>query len=192
MQPEHQGGFMKPMLAVLFLLAGCAAEDTITVTAIKLNPDGSRTVTETELTLEEQQELNAERATFVAAGGAPTKLGVYLQVTGCYGDALWLYDGPSFTGNMFCLDGAGAAPLSDFERVTCSGPPWDPYRTCVWVGMQPWQARSLWAGRRQGWIFQQWSFSQWFTFSPWQQMPDLWDASNAPMELRPWMMLQLF
>jgi hypothetical protein len=138
-------------LAACFLIAvsGCAPDDapaiesenapeTILRTIVRLNSDGTQTVTRVSITVEQQRadvarrgriEERVSRGTPLAeaialetshaagrvetAGEGTVAQGIW-QDTDCVSASMWMFSGPTFTGYEICFSGPGAVTLSDY------------------------------------------------------------------------------
>jgi hypothetical protein len=137
---DRQEDPMRHATLALVLAAGCAAADpeTVTLTIVDLQPDGTFTVDERIITAEEQHALLDTKA-----GGHVDFAKPIARDTHCDGRSLWLFDDLGFTGNMLCLRGGGTVTLSSFAHH-------------CWFGTRPgcasWSGRvqSLWAGESPG------------------------------------------
>lgn len=125
-------------------------EARVTRTVVQLNPDGTEAVTQTEITVAEQQAEMARnqaleehyltRPDGVALADPPTRDG------SCSWYSLKLFDAPGYAGNYICFAGNGFVNLSNYCRATCA-----PGRICLCGGRWAGAVRSYWSGSNFGW-----------------------------------------
>jgi hypothetical protein len=157
-------------------LAGCAGapndaseDEVFTQTSVHLNPDGTKRIEQTTITLSQELALNAARARAPAARA--DGLGEAAQAIawdpGCDPSGLWLYDQAGGIGNRICFDGAGVAKLDNRPARLGLATGYD------WAG----KVRSYWPGNEDGdftyyvggWIGQ---YDEYFSAWPAQGLTD--------------------
>jgi hypothetical protein len=106
-------------------VAAVSDGDVFTQTAVWLDADGTSRVETRPITLAE------ERAIAARIGATPgTAQPLIQQDLGC-GSSFWLYDGPNYSGNRICFNGAGTASLALYPRQVCV-----PFHGCSWYTWQ--------------------------------------------------------
>jgi hypothetical protein len=118
-------------MSLCAVLTGCVAgadsdvmseDPTYTETAVRLNADGTQTVTTRTITLSEELRENTARDRLANQAGVPAvgteRIGtaseeVITQNTSCPGSSFWLYDQVNRVGNKICYSGTGNIDLSN-------------------------------------------------------------------------------
>jgi hypothetical protein len=157
---------MKTRLAFLILAmfaTACATADVepppaadssalVTRTVVNRNADGTETVTQSQITVAEQQaelarnrqleDAYLSRPDDVAYADPPVRDG------SCSWYSLKLFDQPTYSGNYICFTGNGFVNLASYCRNICL------FGSC-WCGL-PWSkaVKSYWSGSNFGWYQQ--------------------------------------
>lgn len=155
---------MKTKLAFLLVAmfaTACATADTpspaadpdahVTRTVVNLNDDGTQTITQTLITVAEQQaELARNRAAEEAYLSRPDNVAYSdppVRDGSCSWYSLKLFDGPTYTGNYICFTGNGFVNLGNYCRNTCA----PGQRLCLCGGRWAGSVRAYWSGSNFGW-----------------------------------------
>jgi hypothetical protein len=122
----------------------------VTRTVVVLNSDGTESVTQTQITVAEQQaelarnqaleEEYLTRPEGVAFADPPVRDG------SCSWYSLKLFDQPTYAGNYICFSGSGFVNLGNYCRATCA-----PGKLCLCGGRWAGAIRSYWSGSNTGW-----------------------------------------
>ncbi|HEY5951636.1 MAG TPA: hypothetical protein VIV40_39350 [Kofleriaceae bacterium] len=146
------------MCAVVFASA-CATGDglpdgsdrdaRVTRTVVTLHDDGTESVTQSEITVAEQQaelarnqaleEDYLSRPEGVAFADPPVRDG------SCSWYSLKLFDGQTYTGNYICFTGNGFVNLGNYCRTVCAA------GFCFCGGRWAGAVRAYWSGSNFGW-----------------------------------------